>query len=283
MFRSRAPAFISRSFTVLAIASLVLACSSSSDKASTTPTDGGSTIDASTTTDAGEQTTDSGPMDAGPSPRTCAPATNVPDPLVISGTITQNPGTGAVPASGATVEIHSNADESVLAMATTAADGTYTLPGIPTGGKPLLAHAHITQTGLVPTILFVVDGLFTKSISTNVLAASVHDSAAKTAGVTWDHSNGIVNVSLRSCANGMTSAGLGGATITIDPGSTTIYGDMNGNPAAGGAATIAPSGNAFDFNVPAGHPAVNVVYMGRFTSTNVEAVAGSFTTIIDFP
>jgi hypothetical protein len=191
--------------------------------------------------------------------------------------------TGTSPASGATVEIRADADESVLAMATTAADGTYTLPSIASGGKPIAAHAHISLTGLAPTIFYVVDGLRTNKLSTEILDPAIHDSLAKGAGVTWNHANGIVSVSVRKCNSGNPSDGLAGAVVTMDPGSTTLYDDGNGNPMAGGSATKAPSGNAYDFNVPPGHAAVNLLYQNALTTTTVEVAAGSFTFLLDFP
>lgn len=222
-------------------------------------------------------------IDAGLTTRTCVPPASVLDPLVISGTISQVGTSGGAAASGATVEIVSDADGTVLATATTLADGTYTLPGVATGGRPLAAHARVTQSGFVTTLFYVVDGLRTGRLSTGVYEAAIHRGAAAAAGVEWNPANGIVNVSVRMCNDGSPSAGLAGATVSVVPGSTTEYDDGRGNPVTGGTATRASSGNAFDFNVPPGTSMVNLVYQGALTAYPVVAEAGAYTMLLDFP
>jgi hypothetical protein len=131
--------------------------------------------------------------------RTCVPPA-APDPLAIGGTISAQTTTAFNPAAGAKVELLADADDSALATATTAADGTYKLSAVATGGKPLAAHVRISLTGFATTLAYVVDGLRTSALSTTIYDAPFHDSAAQGAGITWSHANGIVNVVVRTSA-----------------------------------------------------------------------------------
>jgi hypothetical protein len=254
-----------------------LACSSGSSGENGAPSSDGGLPDVNKA-DAGAS--DGAASEGGPMPRSCVPPSNVPDPLVISGLIKNGAGS---PAPGATVELHANADESLLASTTTATNGTFTLPGVATGGHPLQAHAHITKAGSTTTIFYVVDGLRSPLIGTFVASPQSGDANAMMAGVTWNHANGIVAVSVHQCNDGLATGGLPGAVVTVVPGSTTDYDDGNGNPVPSGTATKAPSGYAFDFNVPPGKAEVHLLYQGALTTYPVEVLAGTFTYLMDFP
>src|ERR1700690_2834815 len=95
--------------------------------------------------DAGADAVQDGAGDAAAA-RTCVPPTTS-DPLAIGGTISGQTATAFNPAAGAKGEPLSNADASALARATTAADGTYKLSGVASGGKPLAAHVRISLAG----------------------------------------------------------------------------------------------------------------------------------------
>jgi hypothetical protein len=240
----------------------------------------GGTGDGGSSDDIGDEVS----PDGAPVPRTCVPPSNVPDPLIISGTIIQTNATRSTLAGGATVEVHADADESLLATAITAPDGTYTLPPLATGGHPLPAHAHVIQVGFATTIFFVVDGLRSTTLDTAVYDASVEGDLAISAGVRANPADGIVAVSVRACNEDTdVNAGLAGAVITVVPGSFTRYDSGSGEPLDSGTATRVTAGLAYDFDVQPGRPAVNLLYQGALTTTQVEVVAGAYTRLVDFP
>jgi hypothetical protein len=168
----------------------------------------------------------------------------------------------------------------VLATATTASDGTYSLSAVATGGKPLAAHWRITLNGFLPTLVYVVNGPHTKLMHSTLFNADTEDYLATSGGAAWDHANGIVRVLVFKCDS---NAGIAGAQIAVVPGSTTTYTDGNGNPIVGGDGTSLPLSEGYDFNAPPGAVDVDLTTRGVTTTYPAKSLAGGLTYLIDSP
>jgi hypothetical protein len=209
----------------------------------------------------------------------------VPDPVAIAGTIYDGSKATLTGLAGATVDLVALADDTVLATTTTASDGTYTLPPVATGGKPLPAEVRATASGYAPSYLSTYWGLVTAKATTALFLPANHDAIAQEAGQTWDHANGIYVVSLRSCSTsaGDPHAGLAGAQTAFVPGSTTVYLGPTGVPDASLTATTTPFAQGVDFNVPPGTVEIHETYQGMTTKTVRPVHAGAYHFLIDVP
>jgi len=230
---------------------------------------------------------DVGSIDAQPdaatiADRKCTPIANVPDPLDIHGTISDGTSLQAAGLAGATVDLVAD-DETVLATATTAADGTYTLAAVPTGGKPLKARVRAKMTGYTTGSIRPVWGEFTHLSSFTLYPPSVHQQAARAVGKTYDPANAIFEVSLRNCNSGNPQDGLAGATFAFTPGSGMAYVDATGNPVKSLSATVAPGGVGIDFAVPPGPVELRTTYAGATTKLALASHAGEFHIVLDYP
>jgi hypothetical protein len=276
---------------VVALGSIALAaCGGGSSH----PIDSG-VADAPTAVDAPSGPPDSRPVDAHPidaaPPVDAMPANTschgMPAPpmtvggattLTVTGTVAHVGAGGMTPVAGATVEAHTRSPDTIVAMTTSAADGTYTLMVPAPGGVSVDGYLRVTAATYMPTNLYPSDPLF-QNMSTNVVVFQTSDFSLLSAILMLpmqDTTNkGMIGTVVVDCAQNPVS----GATVAVTPPSamdSMVY-FSGGIPSTSATATDT-NGIAFDLNADPGAKAVDAMAGGiTYKATNVQVTAGEIT------
>ena len=203
--------------------------------------------------------------------------------IKVSGTTTERTLTGMAVVSGATIAAYRNGDDATpVVMATSAADGTFTL-SIPTTGGPLDGYLKATKSGLKDAYLYPPTAI------TADIAAPVNMIKQET----WDT---LVSVAIGAgnqqadkgliallVVSGLTadSTPVAGAVVTSTPESTVRY---NNGLFPNGTTSTAADGLAFLLNVATDSVTVSAKKgTTTYQSHSLKARANVFTTTIITP
>lgn len=199
-------------------------------------------------------------------------APSVPAMITIGGTALASNQSGAAPLAAATIKLLKMSDDSMLATATSDAQGKYTMT-VTTNGQPVDAYITANATGYQPAASFPA-GPFLADVATadsNMVKTGDYGGliiAGQQAG------HGFVVVTVLD-HNDMP---VQGATISSTPASTYKY-SSNGIP-VGNTATDT-DGAGFFVNVPPGTITINAAKSGMtFKSHTVKAAADVFTSSV---
>jgi hypothetical protein len=205
---------------------------------------------------------------------------NVPAMITISGTAAEPSTTGGAdtPLAGVVVEAHKASDDSLVTMATTDAQGKYSLTittnGVPVDGYLKATLAQYGDTYLFPPAPLIAD--FTMG-SVNMLKPGTVGLLYTVAGVGQMSGKGTVALEVLDA----TGTPVDGATITTNPAGTYRYGNP---PLQQNTATVNGNGIAADLNAAPGSIDVSATKAGTtFHTHTVKVFANSFTTTIVQP
>jgi hypothetical protein len=206
-----------------------------------------------------------------PTPRQCpAPAATGDlslDVIVAEGTGDHEPIREAL------VELHARTDGRVLAIGKTAMNGHATLAAR-ADGQPLDAYLQVTAANHLTTYLEVAGGFASGSESIALFGEGTEQTLAYRSGTSWDLKKGIVAVTVR-CAD----QNVGGAVVTITPGSRTLYPADDGTPDLVRTATSPQRGEAIDFNVPEGPIEIRTELDGVTNRYQTQSRPGAYTEV----
>jgi len=203
-------------------------------------------------------------------------APNVPATINVSGTASEIGLGGREPVEGVVVEAYREGNPAVVAMATSAADGTYTIV-VNTGGTPLdgyllAKHSPHKNTYLYPPAPLIAD---TNAATVLLLTQQTFDAVEALTQVTQDTAKGWLGIMVVDAAN----MPIAGATVSSSPAGTVKYNE--GGAPSGDAMMTDTDGIAFIFNVGPGTVTVNAEKSGStFRSHPVNARAGELTTTL---
>jgi hypothetical protein len=186
-----------------------------------------------------------------------APPTTAPDPLSISGTITE--GQSMTAASGAMVQAHKADGTTVGSSTTTSGSGSFTL-SVPTGGSALDGYVEVQASGELNAYVYPAAPMHMSfsNFSDTLLASSDLGLAATVAGAPApDSSKAFIGVVITDCDN----MPIKGATVTFSPMPAAVGYTSGGLPSTSASATD-NDGLALGFNAPAGMITVGASYMG---------------------
>lgn len=145
----------------------------------------------------------------------CQAAVPIPDPVIATSTFVELPAYGAAtPEPGVTIEARTTPAGAPLATATTAADGTYTLP-VATSGEPMPVYFAARKQGMA-TSVFVPDGPLDGDLIglySPILTPSSLDSLYISAGEYRKSADGTLLVLITDCSG----APVANASISISP------------------------------------------------------------------
>ena len=207
-----------------------------------------------------------------------ADAPTVPATITVSGTATQQSTTSGSPAPGVLVAAYKNSDESTaLAMATTDANGNYSLT-ITTTGQPLDGFLKATKSGNADTYLYPPAPLtadFTDA-SVNELDTSLYDTIAQTIG-RGQPGQGMIALEVQDAAANL----IAGAMVTSNPAAAhTGYTGSIGLPDTSATMTTT-DGRAYLFGLAPGAITVMATMTGAtFKTTSLSIHADAFTTTV---
>ena len=200
----------------------------------------------------------------------------VPMTIMIGGKTTETGlGGESVVANVAMAAFASSNDTTPLAMATSDAQGNYTLT-VMTNGTPLDGFLKATKAGYVDLYMYPT-GPFTASTmdaGVNMMSPSNKDYLNSLAGGGQMAGKGLIGLQVRDAAGNPVS----GATISSTPASTYRYNNSSGLPSSNATST-SNDGVAFMFNVGSGPITISASKSGMtFKSHVVVARADKFTT-----
>jgi hypothetical protein len=204
------------------------------------------------------------PPDAHPADLSCVgmepPSVKVPDPLSIAGH-TRSIGAGSpTPVAGATVEARLASDDSVLASATSASDGAYSL-SVPTGGASLTGYIHAAADTYFPSNLFTPDPIQGNIASLNIplFSTTLLPLLATLAGTSLVTGDGLVILEIADCAGD----GMAGVQIQVTGGNAdtkVVYGAGPQSLPSGSATETDEGGTVFILNMPPGPITISGTY-----------------------
>jgi hypothetical protein len=266
--------FVSILLTGLALAACGDDASSHPDAAVVPPADA-AVVDAAPIPDAVPTPDAVPPPDARPADLSCVgmepPVGVVPDPLTIAGhTISISAGAPASVA-GAAVEVRKVSDDSVLASATSAADGTYTV-SVATAGASVTGYIHAAADSFAPSNLFPPDPIQASigSLTVPLFATSLLPLLATLAGTAIVPGDGIAILQINDCA-GESMAGVQVQLVGTNADTKIVYGaGSQGLPNPQATATD-ESGTVFVINIPPGPITIKGTYGAGANMHSVEA------------
>lgn len=209
-----------------------------------------------------------------------APPGTAPDPIALSGTITE--GQSMTAASGATVQAHRVSDGTqVGATATSGGGGTFST-SIPTGGAAFDGYILVHLSGELDAYVFPAEPLHANltTFSDTLLSSSDLSLAASVAGApSPDSSKGFIGVDIQDCAGHP----IQGATVSFTPAPAAVGYTSGGLPSTGASSTDA-DGIALGFNAPPGQVTVSATFQGVTLHAHVvKSVANALTETIVHP
>lgn len=200
----------------------------------------------------------------------------VPMTIMIGGKTTETGLGGESVVAGVEMAAFASGNESTaLAMATSDAQGNYTM-SVMTNGAPLDGYLKATKAGYVelymyPTGPFIAS---TTDAGVNMMSPSNRDYLNTLAGGGQMAGKGMIGLQVRDAGGNP----VAGATISSSPASTYRYTNSSGLPSSNAMATSA-DGVAFMFNVPSGPITISAAKSGMtFKSHVVVARGDTFTT-----
>jgi len=207
-------------------------------------------------------------------------ATPIPAMVTVNG-VTSTVGLGGrSPEPGVLVAAYREGEPGIVAMTTSAADGTYSL-SLPTNGVALDGYLLGTKSGMKDNYLYPPRPLTGDIASAPVLMVTqgIFDTLGTLAGVSQESTNGFIGVQVFTADN----LPVAGATVTSSPAGTVKYNGSGGTPSRDATVTSA-DGIAYIFNVTAGTVTINATGGGlTFFSHPVIARADQLTTTLIQP
>jgi hypothetical protein len=200
----------------------------------------------------------------------------VPATINVSGTASEIGLGGRDPVEGVVVEAYREGDPAVVAMATSVADGTYTIVvqtgGVALDGYLLAKHSPHKNTYLYPPAPLIAD---TNAATVLLLTQGTFDAVEALTRVTQDTSKGFIGIMVVDAAN----MPVAGATVSSSPAGVVKY-NSGGAPSEDAAMTDT-DGIAFIFNVGPGTVNVSASKSGStFNPHPLNARAGEITTTL---
>jgi hypothetical protein len=227
-------------------------------------------------------TTDANPMGMIDAPNSNIDAAPVQTMITISGIASTISSSGKMANAGVAIVAKKVSDDSTIAMATSGADGTFSISA-PTNGAAVDAYLVATKSGLIDTYLYPPGPLsmdfanvpiYQMTTSTQSLANQIGGADAQTAAQAW------IGVVIQDA----TMTGVAGATFTATPAGGMIhYNSSSGLPQAQATSTAA-DGIGYYMNAPAGNVTVGATKTGStFHSHTVNARAAKITLTLITP
>jgi hypothetical protein len=200
----------------------------------------------------------------------------VPATINVSGTASEIGVGGRTPVEGVVVEAYREGQAAVVATATSAADGTFTVVietgGVPLDGYLLAKHSPHKNTYLYPPAPLIAD---TNQATVLLLTQGTFDAVEALTRVTQDPAKGFIGINVLDAAN----MSVAGATVSSSPAGVVKY-NSGGLPNETAAMTDT-DGLAFIFNVGPGTVNVSASKDGStFNPHPLEARAGEITTTL---
>jgi hypothetical protein len=192
--------------------------------------------------------------------------TDAADPIAVTGTVSRA-GLPTRPLSGASVQVFRRSGGAVLASATSAGNGTYTL-SVATGGDPLDTYVRASSGTLFKTELYAASVVVADTSGSDFILTDATTLGFLTGlvDVTQEASLGAVTVRVADCDNNP----VAGATITGFGGTRVFYAGDDGRPSADPTET-GSQGLASGFNVPVGSLTINADVDGETLRANTIA------------
>lgn len=181
---------------------------------------------------------------------------------------------GRTPEQGIVVTAHREGDPAVVAMATSGADGSFSMT-IDTGGVAIDGYLLAKGDGFKDTYLYPPAPLAadTDQATCLMLTQGVFDAVSTFADAPQDAGRGWIGVLVLDAANNP----VAGATVSSEPAGEVRYNNVEGRPAREPTMTHT-DGVAYIFNVPAGTVTVSAAKAGAtFPSHDVNARADQVT------
>ena len=207
---------------------------------------------------------------------TSVDAPNVPATINVSGSASAIGLGGRDPVEGVVVEAYREGESTVVAMATSAADGTFTVVvqtgGVPLDGYLLAKHSPHKNTYLYPPAPLIAD---TNAATVLLLTSQTFDAVEALTRVTQDTAKGWIGIMVVDAAN----MPVAGATVSSTPAGVVKY-NASGAPSETAVMTDT-DGIAFVFNVGPGTVNVSASKAGStFRPHPLNARAGEITTTL---
>jgi len=220
--------------------------------------------------------------DGGTSKTPDAPVVNT--TITISGVASEITATGRMPQEGVQVVVYNVSDDSMIGMATSAADGTYSITA-QSNGSAIDGYLKATKAGLKDTYLYPPGPLSADfaGATTLMLKANTQSLANQLAGAAApDATKGWIGV-LVVDGTASTAMPVAGATISATPTGEIHYNGSAGVPQAQASATAA-DGIGYAMNVPAGTISVGATKTGlTFKTHSINARADKITLTLVAP
>lgn len=204
--------------------------------------------------------------------------------VTISGVASEITATGRMPQEGVQITVYNISDDAVIGMATSAADGTYSISA-QTNGSAVDGYLKATKAGLKDTYLYPPGPLAMdfSGATTLMLKAGTQSLANQLAGAAApDPAKGWIGV-LVVDGTSSTAMPVMGATISATPTGEVHYNGSAGVPQAQAASTGA-DGIGYVMNVPAGQVMVGATKTGlTFKAHAINARADKITLTLVAP
>jgi hypothetical protein len=213
-------------------------------------------------------------------------APDVSSMLTISGVASEITTGGRTPQAGVAITVYKVSDDSMIGMATTDANGAYSIT-VTTNGSPVDGYLKATKSGLKDTYLYPPGPLSSDfaGVTTLMLKQSTQNLANQVGGAAApDPTKGWIAMLVLDAPQ--TSAmTVMGATVSASPTGEIRYNGSAGIPAGTGQAmSTAMDGIAYAMNVPAGQVTVGASKSGlTFKSHAVNARADKITLTLVTP
>ncbi len=200
---------------------------------------------------------------------------NVPAMITIAGTAFDSGQNSSTPLAGVAITLKNRADDSMLASATSDAQGKYSM-SVSTGGHPVDAYILATMSGYTDAASFPA-GPFTADnmkADSNLVTTSNFGLLSLYTG--QQSSNGIVVAEILDAS----SMAVAGAVVSSTPAAgSVLYSNSSGMPASG--ASTNTDGTSFLVNVPPGPISISATKSGSsFKTHGVTAKANTFTSTV---
>jgi hypothetical protein len=211
-------------------------------------------------------------------------APDVSSMLTISGVASEITAGGRTPQPGVMIQVFNVADDSMIAMTTTDANGAYSIT-VSTNGSPVDGYLKATKAGLKETFLYPPGPLSSDfaGVTTLMLKQGTQDLANQLAGAAPPSATTGWIAMLVLDAPQTSAMTVMGATVTASPSGEIKYNGSAGVPQAQAMST-AMDGIAYAMNVPAGQVTVGASKSGlTFKSHAVNARADKITLTLVTP
>ena len=198
---------------------------------------------------------------------------NVPAMITIAGTALDSGANTSVPLAGVAIALLKTSDDSMLATATSGADGKYSLP-VTTNGLVVDAYITATKSGYAPAATFPAAPFQadTSTADSNLVTSGNYAALSIFSGQTTGMGFAVVAI---LDANQMP---VQGATVSSTPAGTYKY--MQNNTPSGTVSTDT-DGAAFFVNLTPGMVTVSASKSGSvFKSHSIKALANTFTSSV---